>query len=323
MSNLPLLLESELEVRDQGVSEFNSGTPARSWYHYLLILACIIFAAVSVGFVGTILWNSLPTWEHHAGTLLGRHRLAGAERTLRRVGHDRGHARDVNHRARRRRRDRTRDLDLNRLSHTASFPHRRGDVGRTPRRRAEHRVRPLGVARPRPLDVEHRQSMAQQLALRQRDLRQYRSRVRHITVAGINSAGGDDPADLRGHQPRGDFRRPSGPHRSQSLARGNAVAGNPRSGVAHGQRSVFSARRSWRSLGPRARPSRWLWWPAAWPTSQFHLLYPGTSIAAWIATEFGEAGATKSAALMALGELLMLMNFWLALVSRWLVSRST
>jgi ABC-type phosphate transport system permease subunit len=54
---------------------------------------------------------------------------------------------------------------------------------------------------------------------------------------------------------------------------------------------------------------------------QFHLLYPGTSIAAWIATEFGEAQGKEIAALMALGVLLMLVNFGLSLISRWLVSR--
>jgi ABC-type phosphate transport system permease subunit len=54
---------------------------------------------------------------------------------------------------------------------------------------------------------------------------------------------------------------------------------------------------------------------------QFHLLYPGTSIAAWIALTFGEAQNNEIAALMALGVLLMLLNFGLSLVSRWLVRR--
>jgi phosphate transport system permease protein len=54
---------------------------------------------------------------------------------------------------------------------------------------------------------------------------------------------------------------------------------------------------------------------------QFHLLYPGTSIAAWIATEFGEAQGNEIEALMALGVLLMLLNFGLSLISRSLVVR--
>lgn len=54
---------------------------------------------------------------------------------------------------------------------------------------------------------------------------------------------------------------------------------------------------------------------------QFHLLYPGTSIASWIALEFGEAQGNEISALMALGVLLMLVSFSLSLVSRWLVNR--
>jgi phosphate transport system permease protein len=54
---------------------------------------------------------------------------------------------------------------------------------------------------------------------------------------------------------------------------------------------------------------------------QFHLAYPGTSIAAWIATEFGEAQGNEVSALMALGVLLMLLNVCLALISRSLVTR--
>ena len=56
---------------EEEVPEFNSGTPSRTWYHYLLIVASLVFAAVSVGFIGTIVWNSLPDFAHHAGTLLG------------------------------------------------------------------------------------------------------------------------------------------------------------------------------------------------------------------------------------------------------------
>ena len=61
----------DLSKHDEVVAEFNSATPSRTWYHSLLIAASLVFAAVSVGFVGTILWNSLPEWAHHTGTLLG------------------------------------------------------------------------------------------------------------------------------------------------------------------------------------------------------------------------------------------------------------
>ncbi len=55
---------------DEVVPEFHAGATSRTWYHYVLIAASLVFAAVSVGFVGTILWNSLPEWSHHPGTLL-------------------------------------------------------------------------------------------------------------------------------------------------------------------------------------------------------------------------------------------------------------
>jgi phosphate transport system permease protein len=61
----------DFTTHDEEVPEFNSGTPSRSWYHYLLIVASIVFAAVSIGFIGTIVWNSLPDFAHHSGTLLG------------------------------------------------------------------------------------------------------------------------------------------------------------------------------------------------------------------------------------------------------------
>ena len=55
--------------------------------------------------------------------------------------------------------------------------------------------------------------------------------------------------------------------------------------------------------------------------AQFHLLVPGTSIASWIATQFGEAQGREISALMALGVLLMIINFSLSFVSRSLVNR--
>jgi phosphate transport system permease protein len=61
----------DFSAPDGGLAEFNSARPARSWYQYLLIFASVVFAAVSVGFVGTIVWNSAPEWAHHTGTLLG------------------------------------------------------------------------------------------------------------------------------------------------------------------------------------------------------------------------------------------------------------
>jgi phosphate transport system permease protein len=61
---------TDLRVRDEVVAESNSATTVRTWYHYLLLAAALLFAAISVGFVGTIFWSSLPTWLHHGVTLL-------------------------------------------------------------------------------------------------------------------------------------------------------------------------------------------------------------------------------------------------------------
>jgi phosphate transport system permease protein len=59
-------------LRDEEVvAENTPATTPRSWYQGLLVLAALLFAAVSIGFVGTVFWSSLPDWLHHAGTLLG------------------------------------------------------------------------------------------------------------------------------------------------------------------------------------------------------------------------------------------------------------
>ena len=68
-----ILNESIVELELQGdhvAGEFDTPATSRTWYHYVLIAGAVIFAAVSVGFVGTIFWSSLPTWLHHTSTLL-------------------------------------------------------------------------------------------------------------------------------------------------------------------------------------------------------------------------------------------------------------
>jgi len=54
-------------------------------------------------------------------------------------------------------------------------------------------------------------------------------------------------------------------------------------------------------------------------TLQWHLLMPGTTLASWIAAQFGESSGVGINALMALGVLLMIINFSLALVSQRMV----
>ena len=61
---------SDLAIHGQVVEEFGSSTTSRTWYHYVLLAACVVFAAVSVGFVGSILQKSLPTWLHHPATVI-------------------------------------------------------------------------------------------------------------------------------------------------------------------------------------------------------------------------------------------------------------
>jgi phosphate transport system permease protein len=60
----------ELQQRDEEVAEFNSATSSRSWYHFLLIGVGLVFTLISLAFVGTILWSSRSTWSH-VGTLIG------------------------------------------------------------------------------------------------------------------------------------------------------------------------------------------------------------------------------------------------------------
>jgi phosphate transport system permease protein len=66
MTQIPI----DLHPDDEVVAEFNSATTVRTWYHYVLLIGAALFAAVSVGFVGTIFWSSLPVWLHHGVTLL-------------------------------------------------------------------------------------------------------------------------------------------------------------------------------------------------------------------------------------------------------------
>jgi phosphate transport system permease protein len=59
-----------LHTDTEEVAEFNSATSRRTWYHYTLLIAAVLFALVSVGFVTFIIGSSLPTWAHQSGTLL-------------------------------------------------------------------------------------------------------------------------------------------------------------------------------------------------------------------------------------------------------------
>jgi phosphate transport system permease protein len=58
-----------LEYDEVAASPVSAAT-TRTWYHSLLVVAALVFTAVSVGFVGTIFWSSWPEWIHHGTTLL-------------------------------------------------------------------------------------------------------------------------------------------------------------------------------------------------------------------------------------------------------------
>jgi phosphate transport system permease protein len=60
----------DILLDEEVVAENTPATTPRSWYSSVLVIAALLFAAVSVGFVGSIFWSSLPTWVHHGGTLL-------------------------------------------------------------------------------------------------------------------------------------------------------------------------------------------------------------------------------------------------------------
>lgn len=62
----------DLLYKDEVAAEEYSAATSRSWYSYLLIAASVVFAVVSMTFVGSIISGSFSTWTHHASTLLGR-----------------------------------------------------------------------------------------------------------------------------------------------------------------------------------------------------------------------------------------------------------
>jgi phosphate transport system permease protein len=116
-----------------------------------------------------------------------------------------------------------------------------------------------------------------------------RSRVRHVTVVGVDRARCHDPADLRRHQPRGHLRRPDRTSSKPALSLGatrwqvirEVVLPTAKIGL-FGATFLALARATGETIAVALVAG-------GVANVQFHLLYPGTSIAAWIATEFGEA----------------------------------
>jgi len=309
-----------MNAHDEEVPEFNSGTPSRSWYLYLLIFASIVFAAVSIGFIGTIVWNSLPDFAHHTGTLLGGNGWQSP------TGPFGGLAMIVG----------TLETSIvalviavviglgTSISIVFLLPRRFRNIVAT--------LVELLAAVPsvvyglwgflvlapwmlktvipwldswpyaKELFGNPGQQDGQSLLLASIVLavmilptfvaisREVISVVPHDLVEASLSLGATRWQVIREVVlPTAKIGLFGATFLALARATGETVAVAL---VAGGVANV-----------------------------QFHLLYPGTSIASWIATEFGEAQGNEIQALMALGVLLMIVNFGLSLISRWLVSR--
>jgi phosphate transport system permease protein len=310
----------DFNTHDEGVPEFNSGTPSRTWYHYLLIVASLVFAAVSIGFVGTILWSSLPEWAHHSGTLLGGD---GWQAPLGPFG---GLAMIVG------------TLETSIIALVIAVVIGLGTsisiVFLIPRRFRNIVATLVELLAAVPSVVYGLWGF---LVLAPWMLK--------TVIPWLNSW--PFAKELFGNP---------GQEYGQSLLLAALVLGimilptfvaisrEVISVVPHDliEASLSLGATRWQVIREVVLPTAKIglfgatFLALARATGetvavaliaggvanvQFHLLYPGTSIASWIATEFGEAQGNEIAALMALGILLMLVNFGLSLISRWLVTR--
>jgi phosphate transport system permease protein len=302
------------------VPEFNSGTPSRTWYHYVLIVASLAFAAVSVGFIGTIVWNSLPEFAHHTGKLLtgdgwqsptgpfgGLAMIVGTAETsivalIVAVVIGLGTSISIVFLLPRR----FRNIAATLVELLAAVPSvvygLWGFLVLAPW--MIKTVIPWLDSWPFAKEIwgNPGQQDGQSLLLASIVLavmilptfvaisREVISVVPHDLVEASLSLGATRWQVIREVVlPTAKIGLFGATFLALARATGETVAVAL---VAGGVANV-----------------------------QFHLLYPGTSIASWIATEFGEAQGNEIQALMALGVLLMIVNFGLSLISRWLVSR--
>jgi phosphate transport system permease protein len=302
------------------VPEFNSGTPSRTWYHYLLIAASLAFAGVSVGFIGTIFWNSLPEFAHHTGTLLsgdgwqsptgpfgGLAMIVGTVETslvalIVAVIIGLGTSISIVFLLPRR----FRNIAATLVELLAAVPSvvygLWGFLVLAPW--MIKTVIPWLDSWPfaktiwgNPGQQDGQSLLLASIVLAVMILptfvaisREVISVVPHDLVEASLSLGATRWQVIREVVlPTAKIGLFGATFLALARATGETVAVAL---VAGGVANV-----------------------------QFHLLYPGTSIASWIATEFGEAQGNEIQALMALGVLLMLVNFGLSLISRWLVSR--
>lgn len=310
----------DFTTHDEEVPEFNSGTSSRTWYHYVLIIASIGFAAVSVGFVGTILWNAMPEFSHHTGTLLGG---SGWQSPLGPFG---GLAMIVG----------TLETSLialviavviglgTSISIVFLIPRRFRNVVATlvellaavPS--VVYGLWGFLVLAPWMLKTvipwlnswpfakvifgNPGQEYGQSLLLASVVLAVM---ILPTFVAISREVISVVPNDLI------EASLSLGATRWQVIR--EVILPTAKIGLV-GATFLALARATGETVAVALVAG-------GVANVQFHLLYPGTSIASWIATEFGEAQGNEIAALMALGILLMLVSFGLSLISRWLVAR--
>jgi phosphate transport system permease protein len=310
----------ELELQGDVAGEFDTPAASRTWYHYLLLAAAVIFAAVSIGFVGTIFWSSLPAWLHSSGTLLGGSAWSSP------IGPFGGLAMIVG----------TLETSLialvlaviiglgTSIAIVYMIPARLRNIVATLVELLaaipsivyglwgllilapwmEKTVNPWLNSWPfaHELFGNPGQEFGTSLLLASIVLGVM---ILPTFVAISREVISVVPRDLI------EASLSLGATRWQVIR--SVVLPSARIGL-FGATFLALARATGETVAVALVAG-------GVANVQFHLLYPGTSIAAWIALEFGESQGKEIAALMALGVLLMLVNFALSLVSRWLVRR--
>ena len=316
------LVPAELVVQEEreAVAEYNSATAERSWYHYVLLAAAILFAAVSVGFVGTIFWSSLPTWLHHAGTLLGGKGWVSPAGPFGGLAMIAG------------------TLETSLIALVLAVIVGLGTsiaiVFLIPKRLRNVVATLVELLAAVPSIVYGLWGLLILAPWMESTVNPWLNKWPFATAIFGSPGKEFGTSLLLASIVLGIMILPTFVAISreviavvpQDLIEASLSLGATRWQVIRGvvlptaKIGLFGATflALARATGETVAVALVAGGVA---NAQFHLLYPGTSIAAWIALTFGEAQGNEIAALMALGVLLMLLNFGLSLVSRWLVRR--
>lgn len=314
-----MVLLPDLQQHDEEVAEFSSATSSRSWYHYLLIGVAVLFALVSVAFVGFILWSSLPAWAHASTILAGK----GWQSPDGPFG---GLAMIVG----------TLETSLialviavliglgTAIAIVFLIPHRMRNIVAT-------FVELLAAV---PSIVYGLWGFLVLAPFMLNTVDPFLNKLPFAAEFIGNPGQEIGPSLLLAAFVLSVMILPTFVAVSREV-----IAAVPQELI---EASLSLGATRWQMIRKVVLPTARIGLFGATFLSlaratgetvavalvaggvadvQFHLLYPGTSIAAWIATEFGEAQGNEIAALMALGILLMVISFSLSLVSRWLVNR--